>query len=104
MPKLPLSSTRREDRIAQRLLAITWQFPSLFYEAKRICLQSQELWKILQTLSGSSVFELSNHTTFSQTQTGATPPLNGNKNNYTIKPIVVLVTAHFTEKTQQRGF
>jgi hypothetical protein len=37
----------------------------------------QELWKILKALSGSSsVFALSNHTTFSQTQTGATVPLN----------------------------
>jgi hypothetical protein len=80
MPKLPLSSNRREDRIAQRLLAKTWQFPFLFYEAKRICLH---LLKVagavenLKTLSGSSpVFVLSYHTTFSQTQTGATVPLN----------------------------
>jgi hypothetical protein len=28
-----------EDRIAQRLLEKTWQFSSLFYEAKHICLQ-----------------------------------------------------------------
>jgi hypothetical protein len=38
MPKLPLSSNRKEDKIAQRLLAKTWQFPSLFYEAIHICL------------------------------------------------------------------
>ncbi len=38
MPKLPLSSNRRGDRIAQRLLAKTWQFSSLFYEAIHICL------------------------------------------------------------------
>ncbi len=35
-----------------------------------------EEWKILKTLSGSSpIFALSFHTTFSQTQTGATVPL-----------------------------
>jgi hypothetical protein len=36
--QITLSSNRREDRIAQRLLAKKWQFPSLFYEAKHICL------------------------------------------------------------------
>jgi hypothetical protein len=36
----------------------------------------KELWNILKTLSGSSpFFALSNKTTFSQTQTGATVPL-----------------------------
>jgi hypothetical protein len=36
----------------------------------------KKLWKILKTLSGSSpIFALSNHTTRSQTQTGATVPL-----------------------------
>jgi hypothetical protein len=35
-----------------------------------------EQWAILKTLSGSSpIFALSIHTTFSQTQTGATVPL-----------------------------
>ncbi len=36
MQKLPISSNWWGDRIAQRLLAKTWQFPSLFYEA--ICI------------------------------------------------------------------
>jgi hypothetical protein len=36
-----------------------------------------EQWAILKTLSGSSpIFALSIHTTFSQTQTGTTVPLN----------------------------
>jgi hypothetical protein len=36
--------------------------------------KSQELWKILNTFCGSFlVFALSNHTTFSQTQTDASP-------------------------------
>jgi hypothetical protein len=36
----------------------------------------KKLWKILKTLSGSSpIFALSNHTTCSQTQAGATVPL-----------------------------
>jgi hypothetical protein len=36
-----------------------------------------EQWAILKTLSGSSpIFALSIHTTFSQTQTGATVPLS----------------------------
>jgi HD-like signal output (HDOD) protein len=75
-----MSSNRRGDRIAQRLLAKTWQFPSLFYEAIRIfqhLLKVAGAVEILNTFSGSSpVFPLSNHTTFSQTQTGATVPLN----------------------------
>jgi hypothetical protein len=38
-----------------------------------------EQWAILKTLSGSSpIFALSIHTTFSQTQTGATVPLTAN--------------------------
>jgi hypothetical protein len=50
-----------------------------------IYLKSQEPWKILKTLSGSSpVFALSNHTSFSQTQTGATIPLISRR------PIVLL--------------
>jgi hypothetical protein len=41
-----------------------------------------EQWAILKTLSGSSpIFALSIHTTFSQTQTGATVPLR-RKNDY----------------------
>jgi hypothetical protein len=48
------------------------------YISVYVYLKSQELWKILKTLSSSSpVFALSNHTTFSQTQTGATVPLSG---------------------------
>jgi hypothetical protein len=39
-----------------------------------------EQWAILKTLSGSSpIFALSIHTTFSQTQTGATVPLSSPK-------------------------
>jgi hypothetical protein len=80
MPKLQLSSNRRGDRIAQRLLAKTWQFPSLFYEAIRTCLHLLKVAGAVEnfkTLSGSSpVFVLSNHTTFSQTQTGAIVPLS----------------------------
>jgi hypothetical protein len=41
--------------------------------------KSKKRWKILKTFSGfSPIFALSIHTTFSQTQTGATVPLNSN--------------------------
>jgi HD-like signal output (HDOD) protein len=67
MPKYPLSSNRRGGRIAQQLLAKTWQFPSLFSEALRFCLnllKVEKLLKILKTLSGSSpIYVLSNYTT-----------------------------------------
>jgi hypothetical protein len=53
--------------MAQRLLAKTWQFPSLFSEALRFCLNLlivEKLLKILKTLSGSSpIYVLSNYTT-----------------------------------------
>jgi hypothetical protein len=38
MPKYPLSANRRGARIAQQLLAKTWQFPSLYSKALRFCL------------------------------------------------------------------
>jgi hypothetical protein len=57
-----------------------WQFPSFSLKdcvSVYIFQKSQELWKILKTLSSSSpIFALSNHTTFSQAQTGATVPLS----------------------------
>jgi hypothetical protein len=61
-----------------------WQnrgkFPSLFSEVLRFCLhllKDGEAVENLKTLSSSSsIFALSNHTTYSQTQTGATDPLN----------------------------
>jgi hypothetical protein len=62
---------RRGGRITQRLLAKELQFPSFFSEVLRFIqhfLKVDELWKILQTPSGSSIFALSIHTTFSQTQ------------------------------------
>jgi hypothetical protein len=66
-------------------LAKTWQFPSLFYEAKRICLHLLKVAGAVENFKnaqGSSpVFVLSNHTTFSQTQTGATVPLTAQKNS-----------------------
>jgi hypothetical protein len=41
--------------------------------------KSKELWKSFKMFSGSfPIFAFSNHTTFSQTQTGATVPLNIN--------------------------
>jgi hypothetical protein len=56
-----------------------WHFHS-FSLKRRISvyffLLSKEQWKILNTLSGSSlIFALSIHTTFNQTQTDATVPL-----------------------------
>jgi hypothetical protein len=60
-------------------LAKTWQFPFISSELLRFCLhllKLKKLWKILKMLSGSSpIFALSNHTTCSQTQTGATVSL-----------------------------
>jgi hypothetical protein len=57
-----------------------WQFPSIFSEALHFCLHLslvEGAVEILNTLfSSSPIFALSNHTTFSQTQTGATVPLN----------------------------
>jgi hypothetical protein len=38
MLKFPASANRRQGRIAQRLLAKTWQFSSLFSEALQFCL------------------------------------------------------------------
>jgi hypothetical protein len=80
MHKLPLSSNRREDRIAERLWQKCGNFPSLFYEAICICLHLLKIAGAVENfkrLSGSSpVFALSNLTTFSQTQTGATVPLS----------------------------
>jgi hypothetical protein len=38
MPKLQLPANRRQGKIAQRLLAKTWQLPSLFSEAPCFCL------------------------------------------------------------------
>jgi hypothetical protein len=57
-----------------------WQFPSIFSEkAVFLCILIKSQWrsgKFLKTLCGSSpIFALSFHTTFSQTQTGATVPL-----------------------------
>ncbi len=60
-------------------MAKTWQFPFLFYEAIHIflhLLKDAGGVENVKTLSGSSPFyALSNHTTFSQTQTGTTVPL-----------------------------
>jgi hypothetical protein len=43
VPKYLLSANRRGGRIAQRLLAKTWQFAALFSEALRFCLHSLEV-------------------------------------------------------------
>jgi hypothetical protein len=79
MPKLQPLANRRQGKIAQRLLAKTWQLPSLFSEAPCFCLHLLKVngtVAILKTLSGSPpIFALSIHTTFSTTQTGATVPL-----------------------------
>jgi hypothetical protein len=56
MPKLPLSSKRREDRIAQRLLAKKGQFPSLFYEAKRICLHLLKVEEAVENFKNAQWF------------------------------------------------
>ncbi len=57
-----------------------WQFPFLSSELLRFCLhllKVEEALENFKTLSASSpIFALSNHTTCSQTQTGATVPLN----------------------------
>jgi hypothetical protein len=75
------SVNRREGRIAQRLPAKTWQFPSLFPERRifvYIYYKLKEPRKIQKIPGVSSLFlALSNHTSFSQTKTGATVPLSG---------------------------
>jgi hypothetical protein len=61
-------------------LAKTWQFPFLFSEGLHLCshlLKVDGAVKFVLMLSGSfPIFALSNNTTFSQTETGATVPLN----------------------------
>jgi hypothetical protein len=39
MPKYLLKANRRGGRIAQRIVGKMWQFPSLFSEVLRFCLQ-----------------------------------------------------------------
>jgi hypothetical protein len=60
-------------------LAKTWQFLSLFSEGPHFCsylLKVEGAQQFFLMLSGSfPIFAPSNHTTFSQTQTGATVPL-----------------------------
>jgi hypothetical protein len=83
MPKYWLLANRRAGRIAQRLLAKMQQFPFISSELLCFCLyllKVEEAVENFPTLSGSSPnFPLSNHTTWSQTQTGATVPLNLNR-------------------------
>jgi hypothetical protein len=62
MQKYPLSGNRRGGRIAQR------QKSGYFHPF----FKSKELWKILKRSAVLFLFVLSNHTGFSQTQTGAT--------------------------------
>ncbi len=81
MPRYPLPANRRGGRIAQWLLAKTWQFPFISSEGAAflfISIKNQRhIEKILKTLSGSSPkYFLSPHTNFSQTQTGTTVPLS----------------------------
>jgi hypothetical protein len=80
MPKYLQPANRRGASISQRLLAKTWQFPSLFLEGAHFCshlLKVKGADKNFFMLSGSfPIFVLSNHTTFCQTQNGATVPLN----------------------------
>jgi hypothetical protein len=60
-------------------LAKRWQFPSLFSEALHFCslyFKIEGAGKMFKMLSGSfPILALSNHTTFSRTQSGATVPL-----------------------------
>jgi hypothetical protein len=79
MPKYLLLANRRGGRIAQRLLAITWQFAALFSEALRFCLHLFKVERALENCKSAqqfSYFCLSSNTNFSQTQTGATVPLS----------------------------
>ncbi len=69
-----------------------WQFPSLFSEALHFCLyrlKVKEGVEICKSPQGSShIFALSFHTTFSQTQTGATVPLD-NQLSHSQRPITL---------------
>jgi hypothetical protein len=70
-PKFPASVNRRQDRIAERLLAKMWHFhPFALKRSASVSIdkKSKVQWKILKTLGGSSpIFDLSIHTTCSQT-------------------------------------
>jgi hypothetical protein len=76
MSKFPLLANRRVSRIAQRLLAKTWQFEALFSEELHFCLYLLKVEGAVENFKNAqrffSYFALSSHTTFSQTQTGAT--------------------------------
>jgi hypothetical protein len=65
--------------ISQRLSAKMRQYLSIFSEAQHFCLTFEKTKahrQLLKTLSGASpISALSNHTTFSLTQTSATVPL-----------------------------
>jgi hypothetical protein len=82
MPKYLLGANRRGGRIAQRLLAKSWEFAALFSEALRLCLHLLRVEGAAKHFKNSSqffYFALSSHTTFSQTQTGAKDPLRPQK-------------------------
>ncbi len=80
MPKFPPSANRRQCRISQRLLDKTGKISIPFLWSAVFLLifikSHRNSGKFYKTLSGSSpIFALSIHTTFGQTQTGATVPL-----------------------------
>jgi hypothetical protein len=79
MPKYLISANRRGGRIAQWLFAKMWQFAALFSEAVRFCLHLIKVKAAVKNFKNAqrffSYFALFSHTTFSQTQTGATVPL-----------------------------
>ncbi len=82
MPNYWLLANRRAGRIAQRLLAKMLQFPFISSELLRFCLYLLKVEEAVENFKNAqrifSFFPLSNHTTCSQTQTGATVPLSGN--------------------------
>ncbi len=63
-----------------------WQFPSLSYEVLHICLhflRVQEAAENFKMLSSSSpIFDISKHTTFSQTNTSVKDSLKGQYNEF----------------------
>jgi hypothetical protein len=72
-----LSANRRQGRIAQQLLAKMWQYSSLFCATFLFIINKvKALWKIFKTLRRfCSFFTLSEHNTFSQSQSRATVSL-----------------------------
>ncbi len=82
MPKYPPLTNRRRGGISQRLLAKTWQYPSLLSDGPCFCSRLFKVERAVKIFKNAqrlfSYFCSFQPYHFSQTQTGATVPLNSN--------------------------